>query len=177
MIQSNAASDELGSPFYQKNEQTCKKWERFTHQNNGTISGSYNSWSYKLFIKFEEPNRCRITVSKATYSSGNLLLSSKYQNLQRDLVLQMKVSSKSSFTIKRRSWRELFTKKQSLQENPYYSIFGKVDTVILTKIASALSTLFKSKRVTEICLKNGILTIKLNNSNQNFDVIHSLIQF
>ena len=176
MIQSNAASDELDSPFYQKNEETCKKWEHFTHQNNGTISGTYNAWSYKLFVKFEQPNTCKITVSKATYSSGNLLLSSKYQNRQEHLVFHMKVASKSSFMIKRASWRELLTQRQSLQANPYYSIFGKVDKVILTEIVSILSSLFESKRVNEVHLKDGILNIKLNDSNGNLDIIHSLIQ-
>lgn len=177
MIEPNASSDEFSSPFFQENEKICRNWEDFAKQNNGTISGTYNSWSYKLFIKIDQPNVYRIIVSKATYSSGNLLLSTKYQSLQEHITIQLKTTASGAFKIKRASWRELFSGKisRSLEINPYYSIIGKRNSSLIEKISTLLKDHFKAKRVMELHLKDGILTIKLNNSNHDFERIQALV--
>jgi hypothetical protein len=177
MIKPNADRDELNSPFFLKNEETCKKWEALAYEHNGTISGSYNAWSYKLFIKIDEGIPCRITVSKATYSSGHLLISTKKQSLQELITFKLKIPSGAAFKIKRASWWELFREstKHALKANPYYSILGEVDQTIYKKIVPILKPLFRTKKVLELTLEKGILTMKLNSVNNDFEVIRRLL--
>lgn len=52
---SNAAPDELNSPFYIENEKISKEWEAYILDKGGKIIGNYNAWSYSIKCKITEP--------------------------------------------------------------------------------------------------------------------------
>lgn len=177
MITPNASPDELSSPFFLKNEQTCLEWEKFAKDNNGEIQGSYNAWSYKLFLKIDNPTPWRIVISRATYTSGNLLLSSKYQNRHDQIVIKTKVDSNAEFIIKKPSFRDFFSGKRMsrLHVNNTYKVLGQSEGEIFNKISVLLSKQFKSKQVFLVELKKKLLSITINNANKEFELIKSLV--
>ena len=87
-LKSNASSNEIKSPFYQKNKELCEKWEKYVLEKDGKIKGEYNAWSINLTAKISGKRNWTIHVTKATFSSGNLLLSSKKQNLREVLTFK-----------------------------------------------------------------------------------------
>ena len=87
-LTSNAAPDELDSPFYIENEKLCNAWNDYITEKNGQLNGIYNAWSFDIKSKVTTNRSWLINVKKSTYSSGNLLLSSKYQNLQESLMFR-----------------------------------------------------------------------------------------
>ena len=50
-IESNAAPDELSSPFYVANKKLCLQWEKYILNHDGKINGRYNAWSFSLKTK------------------------------------------------------------------------------------------------------------------------------
>ncbi len=48
----------------------------------GETTGSYNAWSYNVKGRVDAPLRWIFQLKKSTYSSGNLLISTKKQSLQ-----------------------------------------------------------------------------------------------
>ena len=80
-IRPNASPDEKDSLFYKKNEEFCSEFEHFIAEKNGKVKGSYNAWAYTISGKISKPKNWNLKYKKATFSSGNLWLSSKYQNL------------------------------------------------------------------------------------------------
>lgn len=177
MIKPNAASDELDSPFFLKNEKNCQEWEKFAKDNNGDIQGSYNSWSYKLFVKIDNPKPWRIIVSRATFTSGNLLLSSKYQSLQDKIEIKTKVDSVGTFIIKKPSFKDFFSGKtmSRLGVNQSYTVLGSTKSKLFDQISDVLSKQFRKKNVFRVELKKKILMITLNDSNKEFELIQTLI--
>lgn len=177
MIKTNATADELSSPYFLKNEKACQQWEKFTIDNDGEIEGSYNSWSYKLFLKIDNPKPWRIIVSRATYYSGNLLLSSKYQGLHDQIVIKTKVHSDSEFIIKKSSFKDIFSskKRSRLGMNNSYTVLGSADHSLCDLITSSLSKQFSNNQVFQVELKKKILAITINDSNEEFDLIQSII--
>ncbi|NRA11930.1 MAG: hypothetical protein HRT57_08245 [Crocinitomicaceae bacterium] len=84
-IKSNASSGELNSPIYLANKKLCTEWDAYILNKKGNLKGVYNSWSFKIKTIVKTNLTWRIEITKATYSGGNLLFSSKYQSLQEIL--------------------------------------------------------------------------------------------
>jgi hypothetical protein len=180
VIKPNAASDELSSPFFLKNEATCLKWEEFALKNGGTIQGTYNAWSYKVYLKINTPQPWFIIVSRATYTSGNLLLSSKYQSVDEKIVLKTKIKSNVNFTIKMSRPKDYFSlrRRKKLKISNSYSVIGVNNLVAnppFEQITETLALLFKKKHVFSVKLNNYELVITLRDSNENYQVVQSLI--
>lgn len=50
-------------------------------EQNGKVKGNYDAWSYLILGKVYSPKNWTLTYKKWTFTSGNLLLSSKSQTL------------------------------------------------------------------------------------------------
>ncbi len=156
-IESNAAPDELESPFYAANKELCEKWEAFVQEKGGKINAIYNAWSFNIKAKFKTQRTYLISVKKATYSNGSIWFSSKKQNLQEILEIQTKVTDSGcpDFNITRSLLKRRATK------HPVYNI--------------ALD-LFSGEKYDFIRLKNGILTLKYSHRNDDFELVHRILQ-
>ena len=102
MIQPNASPSEKQSPFYEVNESFCQTFEKYIRNKNGISSGSYNAWSYSVIGKINHPTEWILEYKKSTFSSGNLLLSSKHQNLLTSVIWKTKGDTTSEFFIRKR---------------------------------------------------------------------------
>ena len=81
-IKSDASHDEESSPYYIDNKKTCDTFEAFILSKSGQTKGKYNAWSYIATGKIPHKNQWYFTIKKTSLTSGNLILSSKYQSLQ-----------------------------------------------------------------------------------------------
>ena len=81
-IQSSATDDvERCSPFFIKNELICKRFGKLITELGGESIGNYNAWSYKVKGKLVRKHQWIFQIEKATYTGGNLFISSEKQNL------------------------------------------------------------------------------------------------
>ncbi|SRX74512.1 hypothetical protein [Aequorivita antarctica] len=104
-IKSNAASSELTSPFYKINEEFCRQFENYIAIKNGKVKGNYNAWSYFIQGEIMAPKPWHLKYKKATYTStGNLILSSKKQNLLTlaEWSIPWAISNNSEFIIRKK---------------------------------------------------------------------------
>ena len=179
MIQPNASRDELDSPFYLNHEKICQKWEELALKNGGTIIGTYNSWSFKVYMKNDDLPPWKIIVSRANYTGGMLIFSSKYQSLVDQIKVEVIVKSDANFTIKKRSILDLFSrqKRSSLKMNKSYNVLGANENSTFTEVIRLLTPVFKKKRVRRVHLKNNSLVISLIDSNEEYEIVQSLIDF
>ncbi|MDX2361974.1 MAG: hypothetical protein QNK23_14285 [Crocinitomicaceae bacterium] len=158
----NAAPDELDSPFYIQNEKLCKKWEEYILARGGQIKGKYNAWSYTIHTKVESNHTWLIDIKKATYSNGNLLLSSKYQNLLETLTFTaifMDTDCKNFYIGKS------FFKRQSRQ-HPFYD-----------QIKDLVKRGEFNKSLYEVKFKDSRLTIVFHHQNDWFDMADRILAF
>ncbi|MEO1031446.1 MAG: hypothetical protein AAFX55_08570 [Bacteroidota bacterium] len=184
-IKSNAAPIELTSPFFEENKTFCSKFESYIASKNGKVKGKYNATSYLVFGKIPSPKTWELIYKKATYTStGNLLLSSKRQNL---LVMakwetHFKGYNGTAFKIRRRKrldvLRFLFSKRLSkLHNHSNYVISNKGDTPKFFKnLTSVLQPLFNSKELYKTDFVNEKLTIELRSKQQHFDIVDQLLK-
>jgi len=183
-IKSNASSAEISSPFYKINEDFCRKFENYISTKNGKVKGNYNAWSYLVEGKIINPTPWNLKYKKATYtSSGNLLLSSKKQNLLTMVewsTLSLD-SNNSEFEILRKDRIGLMNmilkndfKKYKSTEDYLIRKSGN-NNVPLEKYYDALKPIFDSKEIYSIIQKNKILTISLRTDQHLFDIFDKLI--
>lgn len=161
-IVSNASSDELDSPFYKENEMLCNRWEEFLLKNNGQINGVFNAWSFSIKSKVKTRQTWLIDVKKATYSNGNLLLSSRYQNLQETLTFRTRIENAGcpDFLIHNSRF------KRSLPDHK-----------LIDDIKELLKEGFLSKSVYEVKFKNTELTIVFHHKNDWFNMADRILAF
>ncbi len=161
-IESNAAPDELDSPFYLKNEELCQKWEKYIISKGGEEKGIYNAWSLNFISKVKGENEWLIYVKKATFTSGNLLLSSKKQNLQEILTFKSVFENTGckDFCIS----RSIFRRKE--QNHPF---FRQVKELLKEGISD--KSLFEAK------FKNSELTIVFHHKNDWFEMANQILAF
>ena len=161
-IVSNAASDELDSPFFIENEKLCKKWEAYILEKGGKIKGLYNSWSFNLHSKVKSKNTWLIDIKKATYTSGNLLLSSKYQSLAETLTFtaDFKETDCENFYI----GKSLFKKKS--RNHPFFE-----EVKDLIRIEQFKDSIY------EVKFKDKRLTIVLHHQNDWFEMADRILAF
>ena len=110
-IKSNASPDELSSPFLDLNKQFCFEFEKYVAKKNGKAKGTYNAWSYIANGKISNPKNWNLMYKKSTFtSSGNLLLSSKYQTLlvMAEWETEQKGTHDSEFVIRKKTSADFF---------------------------------------------------------------------
>ncbi len=176
-IRSNAAPDEKDSPFFMENEKICQQWEQFIMERKGQIKGKYNSWSYVIHAKIDEA--WLISVKKSTYSSGNLLLSSKHQNLQEVLTLETNkiICDCPNFIIRKRAFKDLFSSRKS-SLNSKYSVFSvDVDHHLIKAITSLVGESLQNQSLYTVTYKDKNLKINLHHKNQWFQFIDKTLAF
>lgn len=184
VIKSNAASDELSPPFFKSNEKFCSEFETFIAKKNGEVKGQFNAWSYLIYGKISSPKNWTLMYKKSTFSSGNLLLSSKRQNL---LVLAEWTtngvgSHNSEFVIRKKKQSDIIKIKfsNSLSEHKlskkYVVESQKEDASLILGLTEILSDLFISNEIYRVEQKNNKLTIELRSEKHHFDIFEKLLQ-
>lgn len=161
-IEPNAAPDELDSPFFKKNEDICTKWERYILKKGGKTKGSYNAWSFVFMSKVKIKKQWIITVKKATYSGGNLLLSSKRQNLQEILTFKtvFKNTGCKNFCIS----RSIFKRRE--RNHPF---FKQIEHLVKEGI--------NDRSLYQVQFKNSELTIIFHHKNDWFEMADKVLTF
>jgi len=182
-IKSNAAAAEITSPFYKINEKFCIEFENYIAKQNGKVKENYNAWSYYIQGKIMTPKPWHLKYKKATYTStGNLILSSKKQNLLTlaEWSTSCVVSQNSEFFIKSKNSiglikRLLSSSLVSFRNRERYVVQGcEKNTSLQEKLYQKLKPLFKSGEVYSIELKNDILTISLRTEKHHFNIFEKL---
>ncbi|QNK78340.1 hypothetical protein H7F37_04435 [Winogradskyella sp. PAMC22761] len=183
-IKSNASPDELSSPFFKSNEEFCSDFESFVANKNGKVKGNYNVWSYLIFGKISNPTNWNLTYKKSTFTStGNLLLSSKYQSL---LVLaewetERKGTHNSEFIIRRKTRTDFLKKmvKKSLSEldfsKKYMLEIKNEKPKLIFKLTEILKPLFQSGEIYKIEHKNDKIKIEMRTEKHHFKLFDKLI--
>lgn len=183
-IKPNASPNELSSPFFKKNEEFCFDFESFIANKNGKVKGNYNSWSYLIFGKISNPTNWNLTYKKSTFTStGNLLLSSKYQSL---LVLaewetERKGTHNSEFTIRRKTRTDFLRKlvNKSLSEldisKKYILEIKNTKPKLISNLTEILKSLFQSREIYKIEHKNDKLKIEMRTEKHHFEIFDKLI--
>jgi hypothetical protein len=161
-IKSNASPDELSSPFYIKNKELCLSWEKFIHDREGKINATYNAFSLSIKAKVKLNSTWVIEVEKASYTSGNLFLSYKSQNLQEVLTLQT--------LVKDSGCKKFYIKNGNIKR-------GNSSHPLLKSVTSLLKDGFQNKFVYEVTFKDDILTIVIHHQNDGFEFVEKILQF
>jgi len=179
-IKSNAVPEELDSPFYHANKKFCEVFERFIASKQGKVKGRYNAWSYLIEGKIEVSKSWYLFYKKSTYSGGNLLLSSKYQNLLAitEWTCNNVEASNTTFFVRRKKFTDILKPSYlKLTQYPTYMIktSGK-RSPFFTNVLKVLKPLFESNEIYQITLKNNKLNIELRSEEHHFDIFNELIQ-
>ncbi|MGB3606953.1 hypothetical protein [Psychroserpens sp.] len=182
-IKPNASSDEMTSPFYKINEDFCADFENYIANKNGKVKGKYNAWSYQIFGKINSPKNWNLMYKKATFTSGNLLLSSKYQSLlvMAEWETERKGTHNAEFQIRKKS-RTDFIKKivnKSLSDLDFSSKYiletKNSKTQLISKLNEILKSLFLSGEIYKIDHRNDKLKIEMRTEKHHFEIFDKLI--
>ena len=142
---SEASPSEKNSTYYLANESTCKEWEKFILSKDGKIHGVYNAWSLKIKAKILSKRTWNFYVEKSTFSSGNLLLSSKTQSLRESCKISTAIEEEINFSISK-SFDHVYW--------PQQEIFQQLYSICLPAI--------KANQLQKVEVKNNLLTISFN---------------
>lgn len=159
-IISNAAPDEQSSSFYQHNKALCEQWEAYIHTRGGEINGRFNAYSLGIVAKVVMQRVWLIEVKKATYTSGNLILSAIYQNLQEVLVFTANFEDIKcgDFCIT----RSVFKRKE--QHHPFY-----------WHLCERFNKEMKDKSLDKIIFKNNVLKLVIHHKNDDFELVDRIL--
>lgn len=178
-IKSNALAQELDSPYYIANKQFCQDFERYVASKKGFVKGTYNAWSYVIYGKIETTTIWNIKYKKAAYTgNGNLLLSSKFQNLLELAKWSCTIHEHCTIFIrKKRMSDRLNPSYHKIEEFPKYvkKVKGK-PSLYFEKVLDILAPLFTSNKVYRISLKHQKLTIELRSDELHTDILDQLLQ-
>jgi len=159
-IKSKSTALEKSSPFYKRNKKLCEDWEDFIISRGGKINAVYNAWSVNLKSKVKSNRTWLINVDKATYSNGVLIFSAKYQNLEEILEFQTLFPKTEcpNFYFGKSRWR-----RRSVQ----HPFFQQVMALVQPEI--------EDKSLLEAKLKNGLLTIRFQHKNDDFELVERIL--
>ncbi len=180
-IKSNALPHELDSPFYQANKKFCQVFERFIAEKKGKVKGRYNAWSYLIEGIVETNDSWSLKYKRAIYTStGNLLLSSKYQSLLSlvEWTCTDVKASDATFFIRRKKLLDVLNPSYlKLKQHPKYVMKtnGK-RSPFFANVLETLKPLFESKEIYRITLKSNKLTIELRSELHHLDIFDQLTQ-
>lgn len=184
-IKSNASQDELSSPFFSMNKKFCSEFESYIANKNGKVKGNYNAWSYLIFGKFSKLKNWDLIYKKSTFtSSGNLLLSSKFQSLfvMAKWIKELNGTHNSEFEIRKKTLADFIriplSKSLSKLEfsNKYVIIRKGNETQFLSQLIETLKSLFISGEIYKIDHSNKKLEIELRTEKHHFEVLDKLIE-
>ncbi len=161
-IVSNASPEEKESAYFVANERLCKQWETYFERNGSEASGKYNAWSFYLEGEIQSFYTWNVVVKKATFSGGNILLSSRYQNLQEILSLTADVGNVDckSFRIHRSSL------KARSRKHRFYDA-----------VKELLSESLEQGCLYEAVFKNQQLKIVFHHKNDGFEMVDRILKF
>ncbi|WP_298425337.1 hypothetical protein [uncultured Kordia sp.] len=179
-IKSNAVPEELDSPFYIENKKFCQVFERFIAGKEGKVRGRYNAWSYLIEGKIETLKSWNLFYKKSTFSGGNLLLSSKYQNLLTiaEWTCHAVNAKNAMFFIRKRKFIDIMKPSYlKLKQHPAYVMKTNGEYLpYFSKVLNTLEMLFETNEIYTITLKNNKLTIELRTEKHHFNIFNELIQ-
>jgi len=182
-VQSNASPDEESSEYYISNQRFCLELEKeLIILGFNQVNGKYNAWSYLVVAEKEDAFKLRkVTYKKSTYTSGDLLLSSKYQSLSEIIEWQINyVSTESNFIIKQKRWTDfisIWRKKQNklgLFNNYIISHLNKSNSIV-DLIINRMDSLFVTGLVYKVSYSNNRITIKLRSGKNHLDILKSIL--
>ncbi|WP_127845180.1 hypothetical protein [Psychroflexus aestuariivivens] len=179
-IKSNSSKSEVDSPYFVRNKKFCKEFESFILEKNGNVKGNFNAWSFSIIGKITKPNTWILRYKKATFTSGNLFLSSKYQNLLT--MAEWKTTNRfgSNFKIRKKSFIDFFNLQldESLSildfSDKYLIINGEQNNKFIKQMLKILKPLFLSGEIYKIENSNDNLKIELRTEKLHFDIFEKL---
>ena len=179
----NASTDELDSPFFLANEEICQSFDQFIVSNGGETRGKYNAFSYNVLGKVKHPNKWEFNIKKSTFTSGSLLLSSKYQSLHVASIwtAQDLESECPNFKIRPKKWFDfakvgMFNNLNWLSDKKTYVIkCQNPNHSLIVNLSGTLSELLEQKRVWEIQYSNSVLKIELRSESTHTSIIEKLL--
>ncbi|MCB0399257.1 MAG: hypothetical protein KDD26_06450 [Winogradskyella sp.] len=179
MIESNASPSELSSPFYEANKEFSLTFEKFIKENGGIAEGKYNAWSYSVVGKIDIAKEWVLKYKKSTLTSGNLLLSSKTQNLFVASVWKTHKIKGEEFIIRKKKFKDSFSKVlnskfKGLEDYKKYTLISKNKSKSISDLIAILRPLLISGEAYQITNKEKELVIELRTEKHNFDIFKKL---
>lgn len=182
-VKPNAATDELDSPYFKTNEKICQSFDQFIIAQNGETRGTYNAWSYNVLGKVRHPNKWEFRIKKSTFTSGNLLLSSKYQSLHvaSTWTAQNLDSSCPSFKIRKPKFLDGFLISISknltwLDSSKNYVLkCTEPNNELISDLKTMLKPLFKDKLIWDLHYEKPVLSIELRSESTHTSLIEKLL--
>lgn len=179
----NAAPGELDSPFFIANEEICQSFDQFIVSNGGETRGKYNAFSYNVLGKVRHSNKWEFRIKKSTFTSGNLLLSSEYQNLHIASIWTARSlqSDCPDFLIRRNKFldgiRISFSKKWNwfTHDKRYVIRCRNRDHNLIKDMKDILKHLFDVDCVWEVHYNNPVLIIDLRANSSHTATIEKLL--
>lgn len=181
-IQPNSSKSEKDSPYFDRNEQFCAAFEDFVLGKNGKVKGDFNAWSFAVIGKIEKPKTWTLQYKKATFTSGNIFLSAKHQNLLTSAEWKTKSNFGFDFLIRRKSAKDVFrfSAKESHEvitfSDAYFVETNTQNLEAISKLTNILKPLFISDEVYEIENTDSELKIELRTEKHHFDVFEQLLE-
>jgi hypothetical protein len=180
-IQSNAAPNELNSPFYKKNRQFCQDFEQFVSTKKGLVKGRFNAWSYSVYGKIQTNYQWDLKYKRAVYGGSHSWLTVFYpkevlfnsivwtcNDLQHDSA-NLIIRKKGFFDF----LNPLFSK---FSKHPKYVTSKGKPTQEIKEILEILQPFFDSSELYRIQLAQGKLIIELRSEAAHFDILDELLR-
>lgn len=98
-IISDASQEEEHSPFYIENKTICQEWEAFISQLNGSIKGSFSSWSIRLYADIPRQENWKVDIRKSSLSNTSLLIAPE-KNVIEQTIFEVSDLYLGEFNIK-----------------------------------------------------------------------------
>jgi hypothetical protein len=183
-IKSNASPDEISSPFFVTNKEFCYEFENYIASKNGKVKGNYNAWSFLVFGKISNPKAWNLMCKKASYTSGNIFLSSEYQSLlvMAEWETERKGNHDYEFLIRKKTRTDflkipLSKSLSNLDFSSEYVIKAKGNMPkLLSELIEILKGLFISEEIYKVVHSNEKLRIELRTDKHHFEVLDKLIE-
>jgi hypothetical protein len=181
-ILSNASPTEKNSPYYLENQKVCEKFEEFILTQRGSVDGKYNATSYFAEAYLRLQSEWKITIKKASYSSGNLLLSSEHQNLHILTTWETHINQNTipAFRIDRNTASKklislLNKKRKSLACNTGYSAFSvDFNHFFYQRVTELLTSSFVDNSLAFVEFRNGRFLVGLSTSEPFLELTYRL---
>lgn len=176
-IECNASLDEYSSPFFEENKRFCDRIEEFGLQYGGEVKGKFNAWSYIVYGKIDRPSNWNLKYKKASYTSGNLLLSSKYQSLLNLVEWSKFIGNKDDGLIirKRKLWDFANNSRRLICSNNYVINIEDSIPLWVENMIEILRLLFEMNEVYKIQINKGVLKIELRTEKHHFKIFEKLL--
>ena len=180
MIEQNSSSNETSSPYFARNKEFCDEFENFVLKKNGKVKGYYNAWSFSIIGKIKNPNIWTLNYKKSTFTSGNLFLSTKNQNLLTSAEWKTKNIFDSNFKVRRKMMVDFINLQTSkslskLDFSDKYVVENKIHKGdFLDKLFMILKPLFLTNEIYEIENSKDDFRIELRSEKHHFEIFERI---